>query len=241
MLSDKIHFTGEVKRVFMVIAADGDIIESKQIAWIDQPEEQEVMCIGQVALRANHPSLLHALFVIFGEQGEVRSSFKTISVEEVSPTLTLSASELRDRLVERRGILRQLQGEVRVQDERLRTLQEDVDAIANVAKIVSAEDELQEVQAKIRKVDAAFTSIQQRSAQMKARPIPLNAQKRETELVKQLATLSTALTETETSALKGISAASEELKQKLQLIEEANDEHVVLLEDELAELQRRQR
>ena len=137
--------------------------------------------------------------------------------------------------------MRQLQGEVRLQDERLRNLQEDADAIANVAKIVSAEDELKDVQTKIRRVDAAFASIQQRTAQMKARSLPLNAQKREAELVRQLVELSTALTATETSALKGISAASAELKQKLQMIEEANEEHVVLLEEELAELQRRQR
>lgn len=239
-LSDHVHFAGEVRRVFMIVAAQGSILESKQVAWIDQPETQEVTCVGQVALRRSEPSL-QVMFVIFGEKGEVRSSFKTISLDELPPTLLLSAGELRDRLIERRGALRQLQSEVRVQDERLRSLQEDADAIANVAKIVNTEDELKDVQAKIRKVDAAFASIQQRSAQMKARPSPLNAQKREAELVKQLGALSTALTATEASALKGISAASAELKHKLQLIEEANDEHVVLLEEELAELQRRQR
>jgi hypothetical protein len=178
---------------------------------------------------------------VFGEQGEVRSSFKTIAPDEIPPTLMLSSGELRDRLIERRGSLRQLQSEVSSQNERLRNLQEDADAIANVAKIVSVEDELKDVQAKIRAVDAAFSSIQQRSAQMKVRPALLNAQKREAELVGQLGILSTALTATETSALKGINTASAELKQKLRMIEDANSEHVVLLEEELAELQRRQR
>jgi hypothetical protein len=239
-LSDQIHFTGEVRKVFMVVVAGGAILDSKQVAWIDHPDKKEVTGVGQVTLR-HQEAALQVLFVVLGEQGEVRSSFKTIALDEVSPMLMLSSGELRDRLIERRVTLRQLQSEVSSQDERLNTLQEDADAIANVAKIVSVEDELKDVQAKIRQVDAAFASIQQRSAQMKARPAPLNAQKREAELVRQLGALSTALTATETSALKGISTASAELKQKLRMIEDANSEHVVLLEEELAELQRRQR
>jgi DNA uptake protein ComE-like DNA-binding protein len=239
-LSDQIHFTGEVRKVFMVVAAGEKVLESKQVAWIDQPDKKEVTGIGQVALQ-QHERVLQVLFVVFGEQGEVRSSFKTIAVDEIPPTWMLSSGELRDRLIERRGSLRQLQSEVNSQDERLRNLQEDADAIANVAKIVSVEDELKDVQAKIRKVDAAFTSIQHRSAQMRARPSPLNAQKREAELVRQLGALSTALTATETSALKGINTASADLQRKLRMIEDASDDHVVLLEEELAELQRRQR
>lgn len=239
-LTDQVHFTGEVKRVLMVVTAGSTVLESKQAAWIEQPEAKEVTCIGQVALKGDE-SALQVLFVVFGGQGEVRSSFKAINPDEIPPTLSLSPGELRDRLIERRGALRKLQTEVRLQDERLDTLQADADAIANVAKIVSVEDELKEVHSQIRKIDAAFASIQQRAAQMKARPAPLNAQKREAELVRQLAALSTALTVSETTALKGIGAASAELKQKLRLIEETSDEHVVLLEDELAELQRRQR
>jgi hypothetical protein len=239
-LIDRVHFTGEIKRVFMVVTTGRTVLESKQVAWIEQPEAKEIACIGQVALKGDE-AVLHVLFVVFGERGEVRSSFKTVNPNEISPTQFLSSSELRDRLIERRGALRQLQTEVRLQDERLDSLQADADAIANVAKIVSAEDELKELQADIKKIDAAFASMQQRIAQMKARPAPLNAQKREAELVRQLGALTTALTATETTALKGISAASAELKQKLQLIEETSDEHVVLLEDELAELQRRQR
>jgi hypothetical protein len=56
--------------------------------------------------------------------------------------------------------------------------------------------------------------------------------------VQQLAELSTALSATETSALQRISNASGELQEKLKLIEETKDEHVSLLEEELASIQR---
>jgi hypothetical protein len=56
-----------------------------------------------------------------------------------------------------------------------------------------------------------------------------------------LTLLSTTLASAEERALKGIGTASAELRHKLQMIEDASDEHVVLLEEELAELQRRRR
>jgi chromosome segregation ATPase len=164
-----------------------------------------------------------------------------MSASELQPTSFLSAAELRDRLVERRGALRQLQREVRSHDERLERLQEDADAIASVSRIVSTEDELSEVKNKVAQIDLAYKSIEQRSAQMKSRPTPLNAQTREAQLTQQLAELSSALSATETNALKRISKASGELQDKLRLIEETREEKITLLEEELADARREQR
>ncbi len=237
-VSERIHFTSEVERVILLVSAHGKLLESKYVAWLPHSESSDISCIGRIALPPE-PTLLQLLFVIFGPRGEVRSAFKTIESEELSPTEQLSLSELQDRLVERRGIVRKLATEAQFQGERLRALQDDADAIANVSKIVNTEDELLEVKAKLKRIEAGFASIQQRSERMKTRGAPLNARTREAALVDQLAELSTALAASEAKALKGVSGASTELKRKLRLIEETRDEHLVLLEEELAELQKR--
>ena len=116
--------------------------------------------------------------------------------------------------------------------------QEDADAIANVSRIVDAEDELGAVRASLARVTAAQVSVQERILHMKSRRAPLNAQKREADLTQQLGELSKALTATETSAIKKISTATSDLQQKLKLIEETRDEHIDLLEQELSQLKR---
>lgn len=239
-LREKVHFAGEVERVLVLVASHGELLDSKHVAWIQQPETQDVSCIARVTI-PDEASVLQLLFVVFGQRGEVRSVFKTLEAGAISTTEQLSLAELQDRLVEQRGVLRRLLQEVQSQGERLRVLQEDADAIANVSKIVSTEDELQDMQEKIRGVDTGFSNIRRRVELMKARPQPLNALKRESELVRQLTLLSTTLASAEERALKGIGTASAELRHKLQMIEDASDEHVVLLEEELAELQRRRR
>jgi hypothetical protein len=239
-LSDRVHFNGDVQRVLMAVSGSRGTLETKSITWIEQPDAQDITCIGRVILPPDE-LVLNILFVVLGQKGEVRSSYRTVLVPELSPTQFFSSEQLRDRFIERRSALRHLQSDVSSQDVRLTALQQDADAIANVSKIVSAEDELEEVKAKLKKLDAAFKSIEQRSLRMKTMQAPLNLQNRESELVRQLGELSTALVVTENNALKRIKAASVEMKQKLQMIEESKEEHIVLLEDELAELQRKKK
>jgi hypothetical protein len=236
-LAERIPFSGEVRAAYLVVVDSSGAEQASPASWIQSEKSNEVVCIGRVSL-APTDSTINALFVVVGAQGEVRSVFRSFGPEELPPAVFLSVQELRDRLVERRGLLRQLSNEVRTLDDRLEALQEDADSIANVSKIVGAEDELEVINGKIAQVDAAYKSVEQRKGQMKTRPVPLNTQTRETELVQQLAELSTALSATETSALQRISNASGELQEKLKLIEETKDEHVSLLEEELASIQR---
>jgi chromosome segregation ATPase len=172
--------------------------------------------------------------MVLGTNGEVKSAFKEINGDEISPSTLLSSAELRDRFVERRGILRQLQGEIASQGSRIRSLQQDADNIAMVSKIVDAEDELGEIKARLKRVSTAQSDLDRRVSQMRARPQPLNAKKREAELVEQLSELSTALSATENQAIKKISGAKGALEDKLRLIEETKGEHISLLEEELA-------
>jgi hypothetical protein len=239
-ISERVSFPGDVQSVYLLVTGKHGLLHSGPASWIQSTQAEEIACVGRFSVSPEE-EIHGVLFVVFGTKSEVRSVFRSLSTSEIAPASYLSIDELRERLVERRSMLRQLDGEVRLQEERIETLQEDADAIANVAKIVNVEDELEDVKRKIQALDMAAKDIQQRKSQMKSRPAPLNAQTREAELVKQLAELSTALSATETSALQRISSASGELQGKLQLIEDTREDHVTLLEEELAELQRRRK
>jgi hypothetical protein len=176
--------------------------------------------------------------MMLGVQGDVHSAYQTMTPEELPPAVFLATSALRDRFIERRGVLRQLQGSSNSLDTKLKELQADADAIANVHKLVDAEDDLRSVQSALARVKAAQQGIQQRVANLRTLPLPSNAQRREAELVQQLGELSKALSLTETAAVKKISSATSDLQSKLRDIEDTKEEHIGLLEEELLEAQR---
>ena len=154
-LSDQLPFVGDVKEVYLVVTSRGRILHSALASWVESTVGDSITCIGRVPV-GQEDSELEVLFVATGVTGNVRSSFRTVNLAETPPTAFLSSVELRDRLIERRGVLRQLQSEVRTQDERLQGLQEDADVIANVSRIVTAEDELAEIKRRIAQVDEAY-------------------------------------------------------------------------------------
>lgn len=234
---DQIPFAGEVEQVLWVAMSDARPPEVVRASWIPPHEGENVHCVGRVAV-PQAAERLQVLSVIFGTQGEVRSAYRDFSAEELPPTLYLSLPELRDRFIERRGVYRKLQDEIGSQEERLQSLQRDADNIAMVSKIVSVEEELDDVREKVRRVTLAQQGIERRATQMKARAAPLNGQKREIELVGQLSELSTALATAENQAIKRLRGAKGVLQDKLAMIEETRDDHITLLEEELARLRR---
>jgi len=234
---DQVPFAGEIEQVLLVAMSDARPPEVVKASWIPPHEGEGVHCVGRVVV-PQAAERLQVLSVIFGTQGEVRSAYRDFSAEELPPTLYLSLPELRDRFVERRGVYRKLQDEIGSQEERLQSLQRDADNIAMVSKIVSAEEELDDVREKVRRVTLAQQGIERRATQMKARAQPLNAQKRETELVGQLSELSTALVATENQAMKKLTGVKGVLQDKLALIEETREEQISPLEEELARLRR---
>jgi hypothetical protein len=202
--------------------------------WIALPEQKAVECIGRVKV-VNQAERIQLLFLVLGVDGQARSSYRELSVDQLSPAVFLSTAEMRERFIERRAELRQVQGEARVLESKIETLKADADAIANVAKIVDAESELEQVKGAIKRVSAAYRNIQQLREQVSSRPSPLRAKARELELTQQLQELSLALSTTESDAIRRSTSASEDLKRKLALIEETREEHIALLEQELAE------
>jgi hypothetical protein len=234
-IADKVAFSGEVEQVIMVAAIGDKPPRAVAATWIpSKDDDQELVCIGRLPEAPRAGERLSALLMVLGTNGEIKSAYKEINGDEISPSTMLSSAELRDRFVERRGILRQLQGEIASQGSRIRSLQQDADNIAMVSKIVDAEDELGEIKARLKRVSTAQSDLDRRVSQMRSRPQPLNAKKREAELVEQLSELSTALSATENQAIKKISGAKGALEDKLRLIEETKGEHISLLEEELA-------
>lgn len=238
-LAEHLPFLGEVAQVIMVAKSGESPPKSVAATWIPSKDsENEIVCIGRIPGVPAAGERLQLLSLVLGTQGEVKSAYRDVTAEELSPSLMLSSAELRDRFVERRGILRQLQNEVDAQTSRLRDLQQDADNIAMVSKIVDAEDELGELKERLTRVSLAQSDLDRRVNQMRSRPQPLNAKKREAELVDQLSQLSTALSATENQAIKKISGAKGALEEKLRLIDETRDEHIALLEEELARVKR---
>lgn len=236
-LVDRVSFSGDVEQVLFVLMTDKDQARIVEATWIAPQEGDDISCVAQVDLPMRSGQL-KVLSVIRGTQGEVRSSYREVQIEEVSPVMYLSLSDLRSRFVERRGVFRRLQSDLERNEARLRALQEDADAIAMVSKIVSAEDELGEIKTRLQRVAAAYEGIVRKTNQLKTAAAPLNAQKREFELVRQLGELSTALSTVENQALKKLAGAKGELQDKLALIEDTRGEHIALLEEELARLRR---
>lgn len=233
---ERVQFGGEVERVLMVAMADTAMPEIFDATWIAPHEGQDFACIGRVTL-PEVADKLQVVSIIIGTRGEVRSKYREFAAAEISPTMHLSLSDLRARFAERRGVFRKLRSETQSLDERLVALQRDADNIAMVSRIVSAEEHLSDVQARLARLSTAQQSIDRRAAQIKTRPQPLNAHKREAELVAQLVELSRALSAAETQALTRLTGAKGALQEKLALIEETRNQHITILEEDLARLQ----
>lgn len=226
-----------VSRGYIMAADSAKIIAVAPLTYVEPPQGKDATIVGRLRVGSQAASL-RFLFAIMNADGEVRSVFRDCKPDDMPMAARLSTNQLRDRFVERRGSLRQLQTSVSSLESRLSTLQEDADAIANVNKLVNAEDELQEIKSSLERVRLAQASIQGRMALLRSRPQPLNAQRRQADLTRQLAEFSTALAKTESGAFQRMRNASTDLQSKLREIEETKDEHVGLLEEELAQAKR---
>jgi hypothetical protein len=227
----------KVSRSYVVVADTNKVVAVAPLAYVESPQSKEATVLGRLRVDSQ-ASNLRMLFAIMNTEGAARSVLRDVRPEDLPMVTRLTTSQLRDRFVERRGVLRQMQTSLSALENRLATLQEDADAIANVNKLVNAEDELSELKVSLERVQLAHTSIQNQVALLRSRPPPLSARRRQADLAKQLAEMSTALTKTEAGAFQRMRAASIDLQSKLKDIEETREDHVGLLEEELAQAKR---
>jgi hypothetical protein len=175
---------------------------------------------------------------VVSKTGEAASSVREIPSIDAEPVLLLDKPSVEARLHEQRAVLEKWEVQLRAQEVKLNRLQDDADVVANVSKIVDAEDELDAVRMDEQRLEASLGLATKRLEALKTQPIPPNLKRREAELSEQLNELSTALKTTEASALQRVAAASAELKHKLALIEATKDKQVDVLKGELARVRK---
>ena len=178
-----------------------------------------------------------ALFVVYGKTGELGAAERLVSDLRTEPLVLLDSEDLKRRLAEQRAELRKREESVGAQRSKLRQVQEEVNNIANISRIVDADDELQALQSEEARVNDSLKIARERLQALKGLPTPPNYKRREAELAAYLTTLATELKVSENNG--ALSDASKELEEKRELIASTKDEHIDLLKDELARLRRR--
>jgi hypothetical protein len=177
-----------------------------------------------------------ALFVAYGKTGELGAAEKVLMDLQTEPLVLLGSEGLKERLAEQRSELRKREDAIGTQRSKLRHVQEEVNNIANINRIVDVDEELQALKNEEESVNASLKLARARLEALKGLPKPPNYKRREAELAAYLTTLATELKVSQTNA--GLSDASRELEEKRELIASTKDEHMDLLKDELARLRR---
>ena len=183
-------------------------------------------------------SKLSVLSIVTSTAGVPFSAAKEIPSVSSDPQYLLDTKELSSRLSERQTVLESWKVRLAEQGSSLERLQDDADVIVNVGRIITAEDELKNINDDIERLSASLTLAQSRLEAIKNLPPPPLATRREAELSAELNELSRTLKNTEAAALQKISAASGELNANLALIEATKYQQIDPLLKELAALRR---
>ena len=234
-LAQPVQLGGEPRQATVLVTQGEKVVGVVPARAVRSEGSSTVTVVGRLQLPLEGGPY-KALFVAYGKTGEVGAAKRDIADLRTEPSVLLDSEELKRRLAEQRTELRKRDEVVGTQRSKLRQVQEEVNNIANVSRIVDAEDELQVVKAEEEKVTASLKLARDRLQALKGRSVPPNYKKREAELAAYLTVLATELKLSETHG--GLSEASKELEEKRELIESTKDEHMDLLKDELARLRR---
>ncbi len=232
-ISQTVHVMGEPASASLVVSANRGIIGASAALLVNTDVKDEVLVVGRLAVPVADERL-SSLAVVVSKSGEVASGVREISSIDAEPIVLLDNAAIESRLREQRVALEKWEVQLRAQETTLNRLQDDADVVANVSKIVDAEDELEVVSSDVQRLQTSLGLATRHLEALKTQPIPPNFQRREAELSEQLNDLSTALKTTEASALQRVAAASAELKQKLALIEATTGLQIDVVKGELA-------
>jgi septal ring factor EnvC (AmiA/AmiB activator) len=237
-IAQPVRVAGDPASVLLVVASDEKVIGVAPALVVGGAANESSSVVGRLAVPID-AERLHSIAVVISKTGEVSSGFRQIPAISEEPVLLLDKGSVEERLSEQRETLARWEAQVRAQQASMTRLQEDADAIANVNRIVDAEDELSIVKREAQRLKAALALASGRVNSLKAQTVPTNFKRREMELSDQLNELSTALKTKEASALERIAVASSELRKNLQLIEETKGKQIDVLNAELARLRKR--
>jgi hypothetical protein len=236
-ISQTVRVVGEPASASLVVSGARGIVGTVAAIIVNTSLQDEALVVGRLAVPLADERL-SSLAVVVSKTGEAASSVREIPSIDAEPVLLLDKPSVEARLHEQRAVLEKWEVQLRAQEVKLNRLQDDADVVANVSKIVDAEDELDAVRMDEQRLEASLGLATKRLEALKTQPIPPNLKRREAELSEQLNELSTALKTTEASALQRVAAASAELKHKLALIEATKDKQVDVLKGELARVRK---
>ncbi len=236
-ISQTVRVVGEPASASLVVSGNRGIVAVSTALVVNTSVKEEVLVVGRLTVPIADERL-SSLAVVVSKTGEATSSVREISSIDAEPVLLLDKAAIEARLREQRTALEKWEVQLRAQETTLNRLQDDADEVANVSKIIDAEDELDAVRADVQRLETSLGLATRHLEALKTQPIPPNFKRREAELSEQLNDLSTALKTTEASALQRVAAASAELKQKLTLIEATKDLQIDVVKDELARVRR---
>jgi hypothetical protein len=232
-----ITIADEPDRAVMVVSSRGKILGVVTGIIIRTSKEQDSFVAGRLSVDSSIESV-SVLTAVVGRKGEVRSAVQVLSDFGDSPSPLLSTSELERDVVIRRKELSDLQVQRERQAANLERLQTDADVIANVGRIVDAEDELGAVKSDAGRLKASLLAARERLASLRSLPAPTNYERREAGISGYLNDFSKASHGAHGDVLQRLASAEDEMQRKVALIESTKNEHVDLLQKELASLRR---
>jgi hypothetical protein len=216
----------------------GAIVGAAPALVIESSSEQGVELVGQVLISDRFADVSVA-FLVVDEAERVSSSLFDLALSGQDVAALSSRAALRSELQEKSIEFKKREAQVREYEQSLSRLQVDTDKIAQVDRIVDAEEQLEILRTDAKRLSAALSAIDSRKQALKAGRAPLLVRRQEAEVTAELNQLSVVLKSTEADALKRVSSASHELASKLELIKSTKNEHIDLLQNELHNLVRR--
>jgi hypothetical protein len=227
-----VAYTGKPSRAYVVASHVGKIVGLAPALIVDASNEKGADLVGQVLL-AEKLTDVSVAFVLVDEEGQASSSLFDLSLDSQDAVALMSRTALRAVLQEKAVELKKRETQVRDQEQSLKRIQVDTDKIAQVDRIVDAEEQLDGLRMDAKRLSDALAVVEARMQTLKGRAAPALIRRQEAEVSTELNALSVVLKSTEADALKRVSNASQELKSKLDLIENTKNEHIDLLQNEL--------
>jgi hypothetical protein len=229
----------EIDRSYTLLWSESGVEGVASNTLVQTSAPGEIVAVSRFDL-AEQPKELRALMVVVGKRGGLSAITQGLQIESSSAggIYSLSASRMREELQEAKASLSALESRRDRQGKELERIQRDADTIANIGRIIDAEDELGEVTSDMERLQQTLAGTQEQLSSLKTLPRPSNYAKRESELSAFLAEFGRIARDSEAEVFQKLEAAEKDMREKTALIEATKGDHIDLLQKELTALRR---